>query len=808
MDQYSAPFQDKYKKPKFGRPIDTKNPDKVTDKTWFIRKAEWIYSMWLTDQSYIPYSNALEYTTLRLYSQGRQPTTKYMNILDPQDPTTGERLGLYNISWDNVAVYPKYRDRMRGALSRIDFSTNAQALDDNSVMDRNMLKMRSWVMEKEKEWIEAVNQAAGIEEDGTVPQENLPMRPRSLQEMEMMESMGCYRIPLEASIEKLLYKSARLSEWDEIKLRLEEDFIDLGIAAVQDFTDPISRVPKMRYVDPAYLIIAHYRDNAYTEIADCAEVRFLTMAELKDMGASEDDMKAAALAYQNVWNNPGFNQVWYNNSWNYQLMSLYKVAILDMDFSSWNTEYYEFRALASTGQEKGFRVDEKEYGSRKNRKYNQKNYERRYQGKWIIGTNIMLPGYGYQYDQVFDYESRPKCSYSVYRTGQRSVTSRCVSTIDDMQLAVLKFRNAWAKAAPAGILIEWGSLTEMVHAGRKLKPLDMIKMWRNTGDLLYKGPKTPDGRTLQGTNPPIMPLTNGIGNMMAEFADSWNIYNQTLAELTAIGRGQDGTMPAPDTLVGVANIAEAATQDTFRPIIMGYKRLKSRVNNNVALRWQLRSCEGDVDEYVEKREGAAGEIVRLSYDDIRGRIIQINCESIIDDSQKQQVLVAADRSLQAAKAGQVGISMADFLIIMQAIERGQVKYALMWLHYREEQMKAEQIQREQMNQQANTEGAIALKQADQQNLQAELAMKKQLSAQEGANKIQEIQEKGKQDRETLLLKFQLERGVMPSSLGVPSLPTLSDSPAPSPVVEPAPAATPSEPMPSQPQAQALSEIGL
>ena len=76
MDQYSAPFQDKYKKPKFGRPIDTKNPDKVTDKTWFIRKAEWIYSMWLTDQSYIPYSNALEYTTLRLYSQGRQPTTK------------------------------------------------------------------------------------------------------------------------------------------------------------------------------------------------------------------------------------------------------------------------------------------------------------------------------------------------------------------------------------------------------------------------------------------------------------------------------------------------------------------------------------------------------------------------------------------------------------------------------------------------------------------------------------------------------------------------------------------------------------
>lgn len=800
MDQFSAPFQEKYKKHDYGRPIDDKNSSKVEDKTWFIRKAEWLYSMWLTDQSFIPFSNALEYTSLRLYAQGRQPSTKYMNILDPFDPTTGERSGLYNISWDNVAIYPKYRDRMRGALSRIDFSTNAQALDDNSVMDRNMLKMRSWVMEKEKEWIQTVNEIAGIE-DQEVPQENMPMRPRSLQEMEMMESMGCYRIPLEASIEKLIYKSARLSEWDEIKLRLEEDFIDLGVAAVQDYTDPVSRVPKVRYVDPAYMIIAHYRDNAYTEIGDCAEVRFMTLAELRDLGLSEDEIKAAAHSYQFLWNNPGYNTLFNNNTWNYQRMSLFRVAVLDMDFSSWNTDYYECRKI-SNGQEKMFPISEKDYGSRNNRTYHKKNYERRYQGKWIIGTKIMAPGYGYQYNQIFDYESRPKCSYSVYRTGQRSVTSRCVSTIDDMQLAVLKLRNAWAKAAPAGIMIEWGSLTEMTHGGRKLQPLDMIKMWRNTGDLLYKSPKGPSGHALQGASPPIMPLPNGIGNMMKEFVDAWNLYNQTLAELTAIGRGQDGMMPAANTLVGVANIAEAATQDTFRPIIMGYKRIKSRWSNNVALRWQLRLSEGDLDEYVQDKEGAAGEIVRLSYDQVRGRIIQINCESIIDDSQKQQVLVAAQQSLQAAKAGQVGITMADFLIIMQAIERGQVKYALMWLHYREEQMKAEQLQREQMNMQMNQQGAMALEQAKQQSLQAELTVKQQLSEQEGSMEIQKIKEKGKQDRETLLFKYQLESGAMPS------LPNASPMASPAPAPETAPPSSSPSATPDAPPALALSETGL
>jgi hypothetical protein len=207
---------------------------------------------------------------------------------------------------------------------------------------------------------------------------------------------------------------------------------------------------------------------------------------------------------------------------------------------------------------------------------------------------------------------------------------------------------------------------------------------------------------------------------------------------------------------------------------MGYKRLKSRWNNNAALRWQLRLNEGDISEYVQSKEGAAGEVVKLSYDQIRGRRIQVSCESIIDDSQKQQVLVAADRSLQAAKAGQVGITMADFLVIMQAIERGQVKYALMWLHYREEKLKQEQLQREQLNQQMNQQGAMALEQAKQQGVQAELAVKTQLTQQEGGIEIMKIQEKGKQDRETLLLKFQLERGVTPSS---PSMPTLSQTPS-------------------------------
>ena len=322
MADFTPPFIDKYKNNPVGSPRDPKGVEKKDDEEWFRRKAEWLYSLWLTDYAYVPFSNANEYTNLRRYAHGRQSTLKYMDILDPKEPTTGERSGFYNISWDIVPVFPKYRDRIRGALSRFDFTTSVQALDDNSEMDRTFMKFMSYVQEKEKEWEMQINAAMGIQPVEEIPDQSMMTKPRSLQEMEMFESMGAYRLPLEASFEKLLFKSAKLSEWDEIKLRLEEDAIDIGLFVTQDYTDPISHVPMVRYVDPAFWICAATRDNAYTEIADCAEVRFLTLAQCKDYGMTDDQIHEAANLYQGLYMNPSWNTVYRNGQWDWQQMAL------------------------------------------------------------------------------------------------------------------------------------------------------------------------------------------------------------------------------------------------------------------------------------------------------------------------------------------------------------------------------------------------------------------------------------------------------------------------------------------------------
>ena len=786
MAKFNPPFVDKYSKSPVGSPRDSKNPNKVTDKEWSVRKGEFIYSQWLNNFAFTPFVGSSEFYELRQYAQGRQPTTKYMNILDPKDPNTGLRAGFYNMSWDIVPIFPKYRDVIRGKLSRFDFTTSVQALDDNSQMDREFIKWKSYVLEKNKEFFASLDQAMGGEsEEEGLPDQTMIVKPRSLQEMEMIESMGGYRLPLEAAVEKLLYKSNSLSEWDEIKLRMEEDFIDLGQAACQDYTDPVSKIPMCRYVDIEFLIVLATRDNAYTEITDCAEIRFMTLTQLKDEGLSEDEIRTAARSYIPYFNNPPFNSIYNGGLWDWSQGSLFRVAVLDMDFASWSVDNYEAR-IGSSGQELIFKIGEENVGKDKKKKYEKTSYERRYQGKWVIGTNIICPNFGYQYNQVFDSDNRPKSSYSIYRVSDRSTTSRCISTLDDIQLAVLKFRNAWAKAKPAGLLIEWGSLSGMNMGGKKLEPMDVLKIYGATGDLLYRA-ASHEGRPLQGVKAPIDELGGGMGVMLNEFITTLNTHIATLGEITGIGRGQDGSLPGGDTLVGVANIAEGATQDTMRPMLMGYKRIKSRVMNNLALRWQLRLVDGDINEYVQGKEGVAGQMVRMSFEEMSGRRIQINCDMIIDDTQKQMAIQAALESIKAAKTGSIGITYADFLVVMQAVERGQVKYAFMWIHYREEQEKKYQAQLQKENMQMNSQGAQQLEQMKQQASAMELQAKSQLAQMEGNIELQKIALKGEEDRKTLNVKYALEMGkvqpVMPddsASMPMNETPLLSQASAPAP----------------------------
>jgi len=719
----NIPFVEKYKDSKFTNPGDNVDPKKKQDvsdkdaKDWFRRKMEYVYSCYIRDDAYIPYSTVRDYRICRLYGQGRQPNTKYMERLTIQDKRTGIRKGWMNISWDILPILPKFRSVVLGRFEEIDYSTQAYAIDDVSNTTREDIKWTKLVESKYADEMQKFRKELGLMDE----EQQLPFTPKNIEEMDMLASMGFFKLAWEISMDKLLIATTQKCNWPEIKRRIFEDAIDLGIVAVKDYTDPVNGKPMVRYVDPEYLIIRQTRMNDFSNVAEAAEITWMSIGDLRAYGLSDDEIIKASKAYSGIFGNPymtdipGYPQD--RNRYDYL-----KVAVLDGEFESFDTYFYESRMI--NGKEVYFNLpfNAQKATSKKN-KFGSQQYQKRYRCKWIIGTDIIFD-YGLQYDQHYDQENKPRSSYSCYRIAEKSMISQCITTADDIQLAVLKLRSAMAESKPAGVMIEFGSLKEISMGGEKMDPFDILKIYRDRGDLIFKYALQQNGMPLQGGIPPIQELKGGIGPYLQELMSilDWNI--NMIREITGINAITDASSPAPNALVGVSQIAEQGTSNVLRPILSGYKSIKQRAYMNLCQRWQLAAAFYPQSIPFAKEGGSAAiEIVKVGKD-LYNPVFDVYVDMPIKEEDRMQLEQACLASIQAAKTGNVGITLSDYVYIKELVAVNNMRAAWVYLAYREQQMQAQRdataAQMQQMNaQQAQQQEAMKI----QMQLQSEAALK-------------------------------------------------------------------------------------
>ena len=720
----NIPFVDKYKDAKYTNPGDNVDPKKKQDmsdkdaKAWFQRKMEYVYSCYIRDDAYIPYSTVRDYRICRLYAQGRQPNTKYMERLTIQDKRTGIRKGWMNISWDILPILTKFRNVVIGRFDEIDYSTQAHAIDDVSSTLKEDLKWTKLVESKYKEEMDYFAQQLGINPE----EQQLPFTPKNIEEMDMLSSMGFFKLAWEVSMDKLLIATTQKANWPEIKRRLFEDAVDLGIIAVKDYTDPVNGKPMVRYVDPEYLIIRQTRMNDFSNVSEAAEITWYSIGELRAYGLSDEELMKASKAYSGIFGNPymtdipGYPQD--RNRYDYL-----KVAVLDGEFESFDTYFFESRMINGKDVYFNLPFGAQKATSKKN-KFGSRQYQKRYRCKWVIGTDIIFD-YGLQYDQHYDQENRPRSSYSCYRIAEKSMISQCITSADDIQLAVLKLRSAMAESKPAGVMIEFGSLKEIAMGGEKMDPFDILKIYRDRGDLLFRYALQQNGMPMQGGIPPIQELRGGIGPYLQELMSvlEWNI--NMIREITGINAITDASSPAPNALVGVSRIAEQGTSNVLRPLLMGYKSVKQRAYMNLCQRWQLTAAFYPQSVPFSKEEGSAAiEIVKVGKD-LYNPVFDVYVDMPIKDEDRMALEQACLASLQAAKTGNIGITLSDYVYIKELISVNNMRAAWVYLAYREQQMQTQRdataAQMQQMNaQQAQQQEALKIQLA----LQAEQAKKK------------------------------------------------------------------------------------
>ena len=708
-DYVDIPFVDKYKDAKFTNPGDNldakkkRDPNDTISKEWFRKKCEYMYSCYIRDDAYIPYSTVRDYRICRLYAQGRQPNTKYMERLTIQDKRTGIRKGWMNISWDILPILPKFRSVVLGKFEEIDYSTQAHAIDDVSTTMKEDAKMLYYIEQKYKEQMEFFR---GLMGEDSPDQPKLPFIPKNHEELDMLGNMGFFRLAWEITMDKLLIATSQKCNWHEIKRRVFEDAIDLGIIAVKDYTDPVNGKPMVRYVDPEYLIIRQTRMNDFSNVSEAAEITWMSIGELRAFGLTDEELLKASKAYSGIFGNPymtdipGYPQD--RNRYDYL-----KVAVLDAEFESFDTFFFESRMINDKMVYFDLPYGAKKATSKKN-KFGTRQYPKRYRTKWVIGTDIIFD-HGLQYDQHYDQENRPRSSYSCYRIAEKSMISQCITSADDIQLAVLKLRSAMAESKPAGVMIEFGSLSNIALGGEKMDPFDILKIYRDRGDLIFKYALQQNGMPLQGGIPPISELRGGIGPYLQELMSilDWNI--NMIREITGINQAVDASTPSAGALVGVAQIAEQGTNNVLRPMLAGYRSIKQRAYMNLCQRWQLAGMFYPQTMPFAHGEGSASiEIIKVGKD-LYNPVFDVFVDMPVKQEDKMQLEQACMASLQAAKAGAVGITLSDYIYIKELIAINNMRAAWVYLSYREKEI---QEQKDAMSAQMQQTNAMMQQEAE------------------------------------------------------------------------------------------------
>lgn len=712
---------DKYISDGFINPADDVPPSE-RNADWYKAKCEYIYSLYLRDRTGIPYSRLTDYETFRMYARGMQPVEKYKDYLCPKDKKTAKRRSWMNISWDILPVLPKFRDVVIGMFDKIEYKASANAIDELSDEMRSNMKFKIWAEQKEQEWLAQFDSIAGTKPDEDAKSQ--PAIPTNLQELDMLEEMGAFKLKHEIAMEKAIKLSDYNSDWKETKKQLIEDFIDLGIAATKDYVDIPTQKVMSRYVDPVNLIVRYDRQNDFSSITEAGELKLFSMQSIQELtGLPEDEVRQIATLYNGWYGNPKY---YYNN----QQYQQNKVLVLDCEFASLDTKVFQKR-LGANGVPIMFEEDPSfNKQSNEKRTVTRAPIQQWFRCKWIVGTDHVFD-YGYQYDvpRPRKSASKPRSSYHIYRCNDRSMMEKCVVTADMIQLNHLRLQNDMAKAPPAGIRVEWGSLNNMTLGGEKLSPMDILAIYRQTGDVLYKA-TTIQGNMVQGAPDPIQELEGGMGRILDERIKIFEYNLNLIRDVTGINEIADASEPKPGALNGTSQMALAATNNALSPLLMGYRYLRQETAKNVSLRTQIVAMNGMIEGELPALGSANIEIIKLGAEDgLTLADFGIMVEAVPTDEDKALIMGAAQQSLAANKQGSAGINMSDFMFIKRCLDNDNIKYAEFILASREQQEYDKQRQLQAENMQMNQQGAQAAEQQKAQGAQQLMQMQTQFEMQ-------------------------------------------------------------------------------
>jgi hypothetical protein len=676
---------------------------KAIESEWFLRSSG-------NESSF--YSKRDQYHTLRLYARGEQDTKLYKDLLNGGDDSS-----YTNYDWRALQIVPKFVKLIVNQMTERLFDVKAEATDKFSTDLKESYKESLEDFVKAKPIMEAAKRDLGVD---VFPPDAESM-PQNQDEVELHMSLK-YKPAIEIATEEAIKYTLELNDYDETQSKVVEDVVTIGLGAIKHSTDPTKGI-EVEYVDPSNLVYAYPTHRNFRDVHYYGEVRRVTMNELKRISRgkfSDEEIKEISDS-SGSWSRYHNNSNQQNDSSTGDGIGGNMVNLLEFTFKSTNTPTYKKKYMKNGG----FRMSKKESSyKKKNKEYKgydvaQKSIDVWYKGTLILGTELMF-GYGLAENMIrpkgFLHRTIPNYivyAPELYQNRTKSLVSRIVPYVDQMQQIHIKLQQLIAKSRPNGIYIDVDGLEEVsMGDGSFLSPLEVIKIYNQTGNVL--GTSTTNEGDYNYGREPIKELKNGVVDGLDRLISTYNHYLNLLRDAIGIPQGADASMPHPDTLVGVQEQVVLNSNTATRHILDSSLNISERLGKGLSLRLK------DIFKYSDLKKVYISAVGRLNVNVLESiknyhlHDLGINIK-LKPDGRDQQMLEA-----NIAQALQQQLITLDDAIDIREISNIKLANELIKVRRikREKEVQKQQEKMQQMQSQAQAQASQAAAQAKQMEIQA------------------------------------------------------------------------------------------
>ena len=677
------------------------------------------------------YGQWQDFRRLRLYARGEQPIGKYKNEL----AIDGD-LSYLNLDWTPVPILPKFIDIVVNGMSDRLFKVKAYAQDAMSQSKRSKYQDMVESQMVAKPVLEIIQQETGANPFMTDP-DNLP---ETDEELSLYMQLN-YKPAIEIAEEEAINTIFEENHYDDSRKRLNYDIATIGIAiAKHEFLQGTG--VQVSYVDPANVVYSYTEDPFFKDCFYWGEIKTMPITELMkiDQSLTKEDLQQIT-QYSQAWYD------YYNVAQFYENSMFFRdtCTLLYFNYKSTKKIVYKKKKLDGGGS----RVIEKddtfnpptEMMEEGNFEKIEKTIDVWYDGIMVMGTNILIQW------KLSENMVRPKsasqhalpnyvaCAPRMYKGVIESLCRRMIPFADLIQITHLKLQQVIARTVPDGVFIDADGLNEIdLGTGNAYNPEDALRLYFQTGSVIGRS-FTQDG-DFNNARVPITQLTSNSGAAKTQMLiTNMNHYIDMIRSVTGLNEARDGSMPDPNSLVGLQKLAALNSNTATRHILDAslyiYRSLSEALTYRVA----------DILEYSDLKDEFANQIGKYNVsilNEIKDLYIYdfgIFIEVSPDEEQKAQLEANIQMALSKGD-----INLEDAIDIREIknikIANQLLKMKRVRLQEREEKMA---MQKQAMVAQQQMQAQQLAAETAMQKMQMELQAKMQLKQAEVAFDIEKAQ---------------------------------------------------------------------